>query len=154
MASQLLKPLITPAPLACCCILLVIHAPTLRSLYMNALGCFETNGLISQSFLPFKKQVDCFPSADFVALSMMETEYVALGTSCKELFPILDKESVLCTALNIPYDDISHIHIIVHEDNVSALTLAGLEPRCMTPCSKHYAIMYHWFWEHVEKCRI
>ncbi|KAL7477741.1 hypothetical protein ACHAW6_003539 [Cyclotella cf. meneghiniana] len=79
---------------------------------------------------------------------------VALGTSSKELFPILDKALVLCKALNIPYDDIALMHISIHKDNVSALTLAGLEPRYMTPCSQHYAIKYHWFWEHVVKHRI
>jgi hypothetical protein len=30
-------------------------------------------------------------------------------------------------------------------DNIGALTLACLEPCCMTPRSKHYAIKYHWF---------
>ena len=38
---------------------------------------------------------------------------------------------------------------MVHEDNVGALTLACLEPRRMTPRSKHYVIKYHWFHEKV-----
>eukprot|EP00804_Cyclotella_cryptica_P017685 CCRYP_017157-RA/>CCRYP_017157-RA protein AED:0.46 eAED:0.46 QI:0/-1/0/1/-1/0/1/0/72 len=42
------------------------------------------------------------------------------------------------------------MHIKLHEDNVSALTLAGLEPHHITPCSKHCAIKYHWFCEHVQ----
>jgi hypothetical protein len=46
------------------------------------------------------------------------------------------------------------MHVKVHEDNVDELTLTGLEPWHMTPCSKHYTIKYHLFWEHVEKCRI
>jgi hypothetical protein len=65
--------------------------------------------------------------------STLQTEiaqvvYVALGTSCKELFPIMDKVSVLCDALNIPNTNIAHMHVKVHEDNVDELTLTGLEP--------------------------
>ncbi len=37
----------------------------------------------------------------------------------------------------------------MHEDNIGALTLGRLEPRGMTPRSKHYAIKYHWFREKV-----
>ncbi len=33
--------------------------------------------------------------------------------------------------------------------NVGTLILGKLEPRRMTPRSKHYAIKYHWFWEHI-----
>jgi hypothetical protein len=41
------------------------------------------------------------------------------------------------------------MHIKVHEDNVGALALGKLEPRRMTPRSKHYAIKYHWFRKHI-----
>ena len=33
---------------------------------------------------------------------------------------------------------------------MSALTLANLELPRMTPRSKHFAIKYHWFREHIE----
>lgn len=46
-------------------------------------------------------------------------------------------------------DFISNIHVRIHEDNIGALTLGKLEPRRMTPRSKHYAIKYHWFRSHV-----
>eukprot|EP00804_Cyclotella_cryptica_P013423 CCRYP_005165-RA/>CCRYP_005165-RA protein AED:0.47 eAED:0.47 QI:0/-1/0/1/-1/0/1/0/80 len=46
------------------------------------------------------------------------------------------------------------MHIKIHEDNVGALTLASLEPQRMTPRSKHYAIKYHWFREHVHSRRV
>ena len=39
------------------------------------------------------------------------------------------------------------MHVRIHEDNVGALTLGKLEPRRMTPRSKHYAVKYHWFRE-------
>jgi hypothetical protein len=42
----------------------------------------------------------------------------------------------------------ANMHIKIHEDNVGALALGKL-PHQMTPRSKHYAIKYHWFWEHI-----
>ena len=41
------------------------------------------------------------------------------------------------------------MHVRIHEDNVGALTLGKLEPWRMTPHSKHYAVKYHWFREHL-----
>ena len=41
------------------------------------------------------------------------------------------------------------MHVKIHEDNAGALLLGKLEPRRMTPRSKHYAIKYHWFREHI-----
>lgn len=44
---------------------------------------------------------------------------------------------------------------LVHEDNIGgALTLGKLEPRRMTLRSKHYAIKYHWFREHIGPRKI
>lgn len=40
---------------------------------------------------------------------------------------------------------IDETNIEVHEDNNGALTLANLEPGCVTPPSKWYAIKLHWF---------
>jgi hypothetical protein len=36
------------------------------------------------------------------------------------------------------------------EDNNGALSLAKMEPGQMTPCSKHYAVKYHWFRSHLS----
>ena len=46
------------------------------------------------------------------------------------------------------------MHITFHEDNVGTLILGQLEPRRMTPRSKHYAVKYHWFREHLIPCKI
>jgi hypothetical protein len=46
-------------------------------------------------------------------------------------------------------DEYAYVHVKIHEDNVGALALGKLEPRWMTMRSKHYAIKYHWFWEHI-----
>ena len=89
-----------------------------------------------------------------IALSTMEAEYVALSTACKDLFPIVDMVQSLSSAVGLSCESVAQLHIKIHEDNVGALTLAGLEPRRMTPRSKHCAIKYHWFWEHVSTRRI
>jgi hypothetical protein len=43
----------------------------------------------------------------------------------------------------------ARLHIKIHEDNIGALTFGKLEPRRMTPRSKHYAIKYLWFREQI-----
>eukprot|EP00804_Cyclotella_cryptica_P013417 CCRYP_005165-RG/>CCRYP_005165-RG protein AED:0.32 eAED:0.32 QI:0/-1/0/1/-1/1/1/0/434 len=89
-----------------------------------------------------------------IALSTMEAEYVALSTSCKDLFPIVDLIRELGAAVGLDISAVANMHIKIHEDNVGALTLASLEPQRMTPRSKHYAIKYHWFREHVHSRRV
>ncbi len=85
-----------------------------------------------------------------IALSTMEAEYIALSTACRDLFPLMDKLSELTSVLNLPFKPGSNMHVRIHEDNVGALTLGQLEPRRMTPRSKHYAVKYHWFCEHIS----
>jgi len=57
------------------------------------------------------------------------------------------KKSVQPFLLILP--DETNMHITIHEDNVGTLILGQLEPRRMTPRSKHYAVKYHWFREHL-----
>eukprot|EP00804_Cyclotella_cryptica_P018714 CCRYP_007209-RC/>CCRYP_007209-RC protein AED:0.30 eAED:0.29 QI:0/0/0/1/0/0/2/0/483 len=99
-------------------------------------------------------RIDCFPDADFAGLyghedsqdphcARSRTGFVILAFGCPVLWKSrLQTEIALSTMIKI------------HEDNVGALTLAGLEPRRMTPRSKHYAIKYHWFCEHVAARRV
>ena len=56
----------------------------------------------------------------------------------------------MSNAVGLGSDFSARLHIKVHEDNVGALTLGKLEPRRMTPRSKHYASKYHWFRERVS----
>jgi hypothetical protein len=84
-----------------------------------------------------------------IALSTMEAEYVALSTACKDLLPLVAVIRELSAAVGLDASFSANIHCKIHEDNVGALTLARLEPRRMTPRSKHYAIKYHWFREKV-----
>jgi hypothetical protein len=79
----------------------------------------------------------------------MEAEYVALSTACKDFFPVIDIVKELSSAVGLSSDFVANLHGKIFEDNVGALTLGNLEPRRMTPRSKHYAIKYHWFRERV-----
>ena len=84
----------------------------------------------------------------------MDAEYVALSTSCKDLFPLVDLIHKLCSAVGLNVAAVANMHVEIHEDNVGTITLAPLEPQCITPCSKYYAIKYHWFHEHVHSCHV
>ena len=67
-----------------------------------------------------------------IALSTMEAEYIALSTACKDLLPIVDLVKEIGTTFGLPVGDSSNMHVRIHEDNVGALTLGNLEPRCIT----------------------
>ena len=81
----------------------------------------------------------------------MEAEYVALSTSCRDLFPLIDLTKEICSIFEMGtvLNESTNMHMRVHEDIAGALALGKLEPRRMTPRSKHYAIKYHWFREHI-----
>ena len=87
-----------------------------------------------------------------IALSTMEAEYIALSTSCRDLFPLIDITKEICAKFDLDecnFNENTKLHIKIHEDNVGALALGKLEPRQMTPRSKHYTIKYYWFREHI-----
>ena len=73
----------------------------------------------------------------------VEAEYVALSMSCWDLFLIIDITKELCSIFGLDMQASVDLHIKIHKDNVRALALGKLEPRRMTPCSKHYTIKYH-----------
>ena len=83
----------------------------------------------------------------------MEAKYVALSASFKDLFPIINVTQEICSTFGshfgLTLQNTTDMHVKMHEDNAGDLLLGKLEPRQMTPCSKHYAIKYHWFREHI-----
>ena len=94
----------------------------------------------------------CFLQTE-IAFSTMEAEYVVLSTSCKDLFPILYKVKELSSAVGLSDSNVVNIYIKVYENNAGALTLTGLKQCQMTQRSKHHAVKYHWFREHVKKAK-
>ena len=80
-----------------------------------------------------------------ISTSTMEAEYVALGTCCRSLFPIIRTVKGIAEAINLDAKEVTEMHVQLHEDNAGALTLAKLEYPRMTPRTKWYAVKYHWF---------
>ena len=85
------------------------------------------------------------------ALSTMEAEIIALAHSCRELFPIIDLVISLGKAVGLPTEDLTTMHVSIHEDNAGALVLAETIPPQFTLRSKYYAIKTAWFREEVQK---
>jgi hypothetical protein len=84
----------------------------------------------------------------------MKAEYVALSSLCRDLFTLDDITQKNCSALLLHPPDTAQMHVKIHEDNLGTLILGQLEPRQMTPRSKHYTVKYHWFWVHLVLCKI
>ncbi len=51
-----------------------------------------------------------------IALSTMEAEYVALSTSCRDLFPLIDLAKEICSIfkMDMLVKDTADMHIKVH----------------------------------------
>ena len=85
------------------------------------------------------------------ALSAMEVEIVALAHCCWELFSVCDIVKEVGDIVGLVTDDLSSMHVSVHEDNAGALVLAETIPPEFTPRSKYYAIKTVWFREEIQK---
>jgi hypothetical protein len=83
-----------------------------------------------------------------IALSTLEAEYIALSQSMRELLPMRFIVSELSSFLKLDKKIPIRTFSQVFEDNQGALTLATM-PR-LTPRSKHIAVKYHFFRQHVE----
>jgi hypothetical protein len=84
-----------------------------------------------------------------IALSTMESEFISLSAALKALIPLRDTHFRISEALSLPYKPESRIF----EDNQACITLATTDPPRMTPRSKHIAIRYFWFREHLHTCK-
>jgi hypothetical protein len=88
------------------------------------------------------------------AMSTMETEIIALAHCCRELCPVCDIIKEVCEVVGLKTDEMSSMHVSVHEDNAGALVLAETIPPVFTPQSKYYAIKTVWFREEIQKCGV
>ena len=52
----------------------------------------------------------------------MESEYIALSTACKDLFPLIDLIQELGGCVGLDINKTTNLHTRIHEDNVGALT--------------------------------
>ncbi|KAL7487789.1 hypothetical protein ACHAW6_013367 [Cyclotella cf. meneghiniana] len=88
------------------------------------------------------------------ALSITEAEIIALAHCCWELFPVCDIIKEVDKVVGIETNDMSSMHVSLHEDNAGALVLAKTIPSLFTPRSNYYAIKTVWFREEIQKCGI
>ena len=58
-----------------------------------------------------------------IALSTMEAEYVALSTSCRDLFPLIDITNEICSIFHVGliFHKRADLHIKIYEDKVGTL---------------------------------
>jgi hypothetical protein len=85
-----------------------------------------------------------------ISLSTMEAEYSALSVAMKAVLPLQRLINGLAGGIGLISERLTSYKTTVHEDNAGAWTLANMDPGRMTPRSKHYAIKYHWFREHLK----
>ena len=78
-----------------------------------------------------------------IALSTLESEYIALSTAMRDLVPMRRFLQELGTNMKLAFAKPAIVHSTVFEDNNGALGLAT-SPK-MTPRTKHIAVKYHWF---------
>ena len=85
-----------------------------------------------------------------IALSTGESEYSALSQSMRVLLPLRSQLIELLTEIGMSATMLgsSTIRSIAHEDNSSALSLAT--DQRITSRTRHYAVKWHFFWEHVR----
>ena len=82
------------------------------------------------------------------ALSTVEAEYIALSQSMRDLLPTKQLLQELQNIFNLPTSTTTTTST-VFEDNAGAIELARY-PK-MRPRTKHIAVKYHHFRDHVQK---
>ena len=84
-----------------------------------------------------------------IALSTLESEYISLSTSLRDLLPLRTLLQELDKYFNFGKEVACNTHSTVYEDNNGALRLATVQQ--MTPRTKHINVIYHWFHHYVGK---
>ena len=85
-----------------------------------------------------------------IGLSTLHSEYVALSHSNRALLPLKSLIKEVIDNLGIDSENLKFVSSsTIYEDNNGAIVVTKI-PR-MTPTSKHIAVKYHWFRQHVGK---
>jgi len=83
-----------------------------------------------------------------ITLSTTESEYVALSQAMRDIIPLLEVLNHIQKSIDVDIDQ-PVVRCTVFEDNQGALELA-IAPK-MRPRTRHIAVKYHHFREHVER---
>jgi hypothetical protein len=84
-----------------------------------------------------------------IALSTTESEYIAASTAMRQLLPLRRVVQEMIEPFGIDRSKITTVSM-VWEDNNGVLTMCKNDYPNMTPRSKHIAVKYHWFREHLK----
>ena len=85
-----------------------------------------------------------------IALSTLHSKYLALSHSVRALLPLKSIIKEVIDYFGIDREKMKFVsRSTIYEDNNGAIVVAK-NPR-MTPTSKHIAVKYHWFRQHVGK---
>ena len=88
-----------------------------------------------------------------IALSTMESEYIALSLAMRELVGMRALFDEVKLILDLPGETQTNLSR-VFEDNEACRKLASSTMPKLTPRSKHIAVKYHWFQEKLEPMNI
>jgi hypothetical protein len=83
-----------------------------------------------------------------IALSTLESEYIALSSAMRDLVPMRRLLQEMGTMMKLDFAQPALVHSMIFEDNNGALGLAQ-SPK-LTPRTKHIGIKYHWFKSHIN----
>ena len=83
-----------------------------------------------------------------IALSTTESEYIAASTAMRQLLPLRWIVHEVIEPFAIDRSKVSTVSM-VWEDNNGVITMCNAEYPNMTPRSKHIAVKYHWFRDHL-----
>ena len=82
-----------------------------------------------------------------IAVSTLETEYIALSQSMRDLLPMRRILAEIGEKCKLDFMKPAMIHSTIFEDNNGALGLATA-PK-LTPRTKHIGVKFHWFKSHI-----
>ncbi len=82
-----------------------------------------------------------------IALSTLEAEYIALSTAMREFLPMHRLLRELGKEMKLKLEQKGLLHSVIFEDNNGCLGLATA-PK-LTPRTKHIAVKYHFFKDHI-----
>jgi hypothetical protein len=83
-----------------------------------------------------------------IALSTLESEYIALSTAMHDLVPMRRLLQEMGKMMHLGFAQPALVHSTIFEDNNGALGLAQA-PK-LTPRTKHIGVKYHWFKSHIS----
>jgi hypothetical protein len=82
-----------------------------------------------------------------IALSTLESEYIALSQAMRDLLPMRRLLQEIAKEMKLEFGKPALVHSTIFEDNNGALGLATA-PK-LSPRTKHIGVKYHWFKSHI-----